>query len=479
MLPRSLRPAWLPPAFALAASVGGAAVFTLIAYRFSPLVALAVPIVVAAVSVILARPTLGIYLAVLTAPLESFNLSSGGVANFSPPQILLILTGASAAAHMLTSAHRRAFASAHVAFAALIVVASTGILFAPQSFTVAKFVVMWSVFLALSVWIAGADRHTRGMLLLAIAVSGAVLGLVGVLHGGTQELVAGGARATNRASGGFTSPNTFGAYLVMTLPVALVMSLRGSSALRLPMLGAAGLIFAGVVLSLSREAFIGAAAALAVLLLWAEFRRLFTGLLVVLALVTAFNLNPLLNSQQLTVVQQRLGTIGSSQEKSTNPRVRIWRTTPRIIADHLVLGVGEGNYVLVAAQYGLYDLDGSVIPHAHDILLTVGAEMGLAGLAVFLWFLAAVARAARAALARRRTPDFPFVLGLVASLTGLFALGVFDYVLRTDVVMALVMLEVGLIVRYARLREEEAAAPESGREGAARGAQPAIVATTT
>lgn len=477
-MPRSQRPGWLPVTFALAGALSGAALFTLIAYRFSPFVALGLPLSVAAVSVIFARPTLGIYLAVLAAPLESFNLSSGGVANLSPPQILLILTGASAAAHMLLSRRRRNFGAPHVAFAALIAVAATGIVFAPESFTVAKFVVMWSVFLALSVWITTAERHELRALLPVIAVSGGILGLVAVLHGGSQELVGGGTRAINRAEAGFTSPNTLGAYLVMTLPVALVLSLRGPSALRLPMLGAAGLTFAGVVLSLSREAFIGAAVTLAVLLLWAEFRRLFTGLLVVLALFTAFNLNPLLHSQQFTVVQQRLGTIGSSQEKSTNPRIRIWRTTPSIIADHFVLGVGEGNYQLVAPQYGLYDVDGSVIPHAHDILLTVGAEMGLVGLAVFVWFLGTVVRAARAALRPRRTPEFPLVLGVVASLAGLFALGVFDYVLRTDVVMALVMLEVGVLAGYARLAREDSGGRAQATGGAAPGAQPAIVALT-
>jgi len=475
---RTLRPALLPAAFALATGLAGAVVFTLVAYRFSPLIAAGLPLAIATLGVIFTRPTLGIYLAVLAAPLETLNLSSGGVANLSPPQILLILTAASVAAHMALSRRHREASPPHLAFAALIAVAATGLFFASHSFTVAKFVVMWCVFLSLSLWMAAGSRRELRTLLLVIAISGGVLGLVAVLHGGSQELVAGGTRAINRASAGFTSPNTFAAYLVMTLPVALVMSLRGPSALRPAMLTAAGLAFAGVVLSLSREAFIGAAVALAVLLLWAEFRRLFIGLLVVLALVTAFNLNPLLHSQQLTVVQQRLGTIGSSQEKSTNPRIRIWRTTPSIIADHFVLGVGEGNFEYVAAGYGLYDVDGSVIPHAHDILLTVGAEMGLVGLAVFVWFLGTVTRTARAALRPRRTPEFPLVLGVVASLAGLFALGVFDYVLRTDVVMALVMLEVGVLAGYARLAQEDSGGRAQATGGAAHGAQPAIVALT-
>ncbi len=448
---RSLRSAWLPPAVALAAAVLGAAAYTLIAYRFSPIVALAVPFGLAAVAAIFWNPTLGIYVSLLAVPLEFLRFRAGGAAKLSPAEIVLLLSGASAVGHMLLSAERRRLGAPHVAFGALLAVVAAGVVFAEKPSTVAKSVVMWSMLLALSVWVASADRRELRTLLAVIGGVGGIVGLIAVLHGGSQELVAGGSVVTNRAQAGFDQPNLLAFFLVLALPVALVTGMRGAALVRLPLLLATGLAFAGLLLTLSRGGIIGTAVALVVLLLWTAFRRVFAGLLVLLVIFAALNANPLAKSTEVSVVQQRLATIVGGQETTTNPRIGIWKKTPSIVADHFVLGVGVGDYSVVAPRYGLVALDGSPYEHAHNLFLTFAAETGLVGLAAFVWFVVAVARTALSTLGRRTASDFPLALGLVAALTGLLATGMTDYPLRANVVMALIMLEVGALVGYARV----------------------------
>jgi len=462
VIARSLRAAWLPPAVALAAVVFGAAAYTLVAYRFSPLVALALPFGLAAVSAIFANPTLGIYVALLAVPLEFLRFRAGGAANLSPSELVLLMSGASAAGHMLISDRRRRLAAPHVAFAVLVVVVAAGVVFAEKPSTVAKSVAMWSMLLALSVWVASADRRELGTLLAVIGAVGGVVGLIAVLHGGSQELAAGGSVATNRAQAGFDQPNLLAFFLVLALPVGLVAGMRGPPLRRLPLLVATGLAFAGLLLTLSRGGIIGTAVALLVLLFWTTFRRVFVGLLVLLAIFAAVNANPLAKSTEVSVVQQRLATIGGGQETTTNPRIRIWKQTPSIIGDHFVLGVGVGNFPVVAPRYGLVDPEGLPYEHAHNLFLTFAAETGLIGLAAFVWFVVAIARTAISTLGRRAASEFPLALGLAAALTGLLATGMTDYPLRTNVVMALIMLEVGALVAYARLMRDDAEPPDAG-----------------
>jgi hypothetical protein len=64
----------------------------------------------------------------------------------------------------------------------------------------------------------------------------------------------------------------------------------------------------------------------------------------------------------------------------------------------------------------------------------------------------------------RWIPDYGLALGVVAGLAGLFANSMTDYPLRANPVMALLMLEVGAVLAYARL-----AGPANEREAWADG----------
>ncbi len=82
-------------------------------------------------------------------------------------------------------------------------------------------------------------------------------------------------------------------------------------------------------------------------------------------------------------------------------RVDFWRAALRAFQSHPVFGVGVGQYYAVSGMY----LDPGIVatyPHenAHNNLLQILAELGLAGLLPFMWLLAAAGRRVAAGIGK-------------------------------------------------------------------------------
>ena len=338
---------------------------------------------------------------------------------------------------------------AHVAFGVLICISAVGVVFAPDYPVVLRIVLMWSAFLLLSIYTAAASSEQLRWLFVAIAVSGSILALLALTSGQTIELRGGGATATNRAQASFAHPAVLAFFLVLALPCAICLSLADRAWLRLPMLVASGVMLAGLMLTLTRGAIIGAAVSLAVLLWLPRFRLLAATLLAGMLIFGATNLTPLLSSPQASVVATRLSTVTGS-EIQTNPRLRIYRGAPEMVIDHPLFGIGAGNFSKVSPLYGLRDLGGDTFEHAHDLPLTIAVETGLLGLVALLVFLVGLGWEATAILAWRRTPAFTLAMAPVAAIAGLLASSVTDYPLRTNLIMALFMIQAGALIAFAR-----------------------------
>jgi O-antigen ligase len=100
-------------------------------------------------------------------------------------------------------------------------------------------------------------------------------------------------------------------------------------------------------------------------------------------------------------------------------RLSIWRDTLRMVADHLVLGVGPGSFYTALPAY---HPAAHIVPHAHNQYLHVLAEYGLLGLIAFLFLLRHALHAARRGAAhlvhdeQRRAPFHAAVTALAAAL---------------------------------------------------------------
>ena len=448
------------PVAATAAVAAASALCVLIAYVASPAIAIALPVVGAILAAILVQPMVGVYLAVLAAPLESHRI--GGDSGFSPSELLFLAAAASTALHAVVSRRLRWPPDpAHLAFIGLLIVVAMGAVVAVDAFAVLKVVVMWSAFLVVSMLVASASRPQLRGLLLAIALCGAILGGMAIPNAGQLELVGGGSVAAGRAAAGFTSPNFLGFFLVLVLAPTVALTLRARGLARLPLAAATGLALAGLVLTLSRSAIIGAVVSVVVMLLLPSFRRAGAVVLALVAVAVAVDGRVIEGTREVSIVRDRLATF--QQERHTNPRLQIYRAAPTIIGAHPILGIGEANFPTTSAEYGLRDIGGDVFQHAHSLPLTVAIETGLVGLCVFVAFLVAVARAMLRALRSRWRDDRALALGLAAALTGFFVASLADYPLRAHVIMGVAMLEIGAIVAYARYAS---AGPPATRSGA-------------
>ena len=429
--------------------------WTLVVYQFSLAAGVLLAVGGVVLVAVLARPLIGVYLALLAMPLEQIGLQAG-TADVTPAKLLLVFTGMAAAAHFVYGVRQARAHLALIAFGVLVLFGLLGLTVTEDPLTTIKILGQWGAYLFVALYIATCDAAQLRRVLICLALAAGVMGALALTTFGDQRIVAGGQAALGRARAGFNHPANLAFFLVLAMAPALALAFRARPALRVPM-GAAGLLcIAGIMLSLTRGAIIGAAAALLVMLLWGEFRRVALALLAVLMVFGAFNLRAIERAPETRVIAERLSTITEAQPSQDNLRLKIWEKTPRMVADHPIFGVGAGNFVNVSPRYNVVDVWGLPFLHGHNVLLTIAAEFGLIGLALFLWFAGAVLyEAARVVLRHRGRPSFPYALALAASLAGLFVNGLTDYPPGTLVIMGTLMIVVGTFLGYVRVLASE------------------------
>ncbi|HTR72704.1 MAG TPA: O-antigen ligase family protein [Solirubrobacteraceae bacterium] len=437
----------LPWAIGGLAAATFAAIDVELAYKVSPVVALGLPIAIVATVYFFYRPMVGVYVALLCVPAEALNLSFGSF-GLTPTKALLLLVGGVVFLRFLLSGTIGRPHPAYIAFLLGQAVTILGLLVAKDTFTVIKIWVTWSAFLAVSMLVASAEARQIKVIFYCLCVGGAILALESLSHGTSQTLVNGGRAATDRAQGSFTHPAQLAFWLLLSISPTLILAMIARPGLRAPVLGAAALSIAALLLTLTRGAVVGFAGSLLVLLSWARFRRFALALLAIAAIYTAVNFETIAHSREISVVTTRISTV-SEGASAGGERLLIWKTTPSIIAGHPLLGVGAGNFPKISLEYGLSE-DGLPFQHAHDLLLTVAAERGLIAAGLLIWFLVAIAKTGIDAIRDRRGELYPYALGLCAALFGLFLDSFVDYPPGQDAVMGTLMIEVGALIALER-----------------------------
>lgn len=442
-----------PVAWALAfAPLGALAV--LLADRTHPAVPIAAFFGVGAVLLAYTRPLLALLAAIALVPLEVFAIPLGGI-GLSPSEMLFVVTALVWAVSRL-AAGRAPWVSSPVSWPLLLLwlAALPGLAVAQQPDGVLRFMLFWGCFLLLFALIASeADRDSIRTLLFGLAVVGAIVAAAAVVGsaGTQQELSATGDVATGRARGAFGSPNILGTFLAMTLPLAVLAALEGRWR-RAPLaIAAVGLIFAALALSLSRGGIFAAAGALLMMLAWPPVRRLATVGVVLLVGVTVVNANPLGDVRQVQVVLDRVQSVRLQSASSTDQRTLIYSETPRMIEDHLLTGVGALNYPNVAPRYGIVEpRSGATFEHAHNIALTIGAELGLIGVIALAWLLVALVRLVPRVCGRGAGAGRGIGLAVTGGLLAVALQGVIDFTLRSNVIAAVTFVLLGAFAALAR-----------------------------
>jgi len=433
-----------------------AVAWALAAYALGVTAAIGLALALAVAALVAYAPTAGVCLAVLAAPVD-YLAAAGSGASFSltPSEAIVFLTAASAAVRLATTITLSRIPTALYLFGALVVISVAGFFVAVETFTVTRLVINWIAFGIIALYVSQLRLRAALTVALSLAVSGGILGLMSLGNLSELESVAGGAIVSGRAAASFAHPTSLALFLMMSFPLAFAFGLRGPRRLRLPMLGMAALGLFGLVLTQTRGSIIGAGLALAwMMLAWAPFRRLALAALAVMAALVVLNVGSISNNKSVDVVSERLSTLTLNSEG--DQRLEIWAAVPHIVADHPLLGVGQGNFPAVSPSYGVTDVGGIPFDHAHDLFFNVASELGLPALLVLVLLIGSLFAASHRARRDRAGPVYPFAVATSASLLGLLVNSVTEYPLRQNLVMTSIMIVIGLLLAFERASREPA-----------------------
>jgi O-antigen ligase len=219
-------------------------------------------------------------------------------------------------------------------------------------------------------------------------------------------------------------------------------------------------VAAGIVLSLSRGAWVGVALACAAMMAgWSDTsRRLLpwiTGFVLVVVLLAGSGLLPIGWSERLTAVMANLGVFDASSVDVTPEnfavveRMAHWQAAWQMFLEHPLLGVGAGNY---PAAYERYSLPGWSEPlgHAHNYYLNVAAESGVLGVVAIMLLIGSIYLALATGLKRSEPRSFQraVLVGLSGSFVVFTVHNLFDNLLVHGMPLQIGLL-MGLVVQNA------------------------------
>jgi len=403
-----------------------------------------------AVLAILLEPRLGVLLVIPAVPFGSLASVRVGVTNVGAAEVLIALTLAAWLMRMIAQREVRwtwpPLALPSVAFLGVLLLSSLQARSLEYSL---KEILKWIEVLALYSFVANEfDQKWARRLVAVLLVTGAAAALQGIyqflFQVGPEGFVLFG--RFMRAYGTFEQPNPYGGYLGLTLPLAVgflavwILPTAGRVTGRwlAGAVAAGALMAAALVMSWSRGAWLGFAAAVASMVT-AVAARSGRAAVIVLVLVTLMAYVVLVGGLGLPPsLAQRLGDflpyvsltdVRGVEVTDANfavlERMAHWQAALDMWTDHPWLGVGAGNYEAAYASYAL-PLWPLALGHAHNYYLNIAAETGAVGLAVYLLlWVAAVAAAWRAA---RRSSGWSLAasLGILGVVVHLSAHNFFD-----------------------------------------------------
>jgi O-antigen ligase len=223
----------------------------------------------------------------------------------------------------------------------------------------------------------GGDETLQRRIAWVLAVTAAIAAGLGVANyfNGSQQY----------AQLPYSNQNDFAFILATSLP--LMFWLLGERGLRrLVVLPPIGLVFGGILLSLSRGTLVGLVAGLAYLLI-TDRRRL---QLAFVAGAVGFVAAALLVHSNPQRFQSALFAKEQIASENVTTRFEAWGAAARLMADNPLLGVGPGNFQFHYNQETGRPVGTLLLTVAHDAYLDIGAELGVFAMLLFILYLVVV-----------------------------------------------------------------------------------------
>ncbi|MEW6322931.1 MAG: O-antigen ligase family protein [Acidobacteriota bacterium] len=276
-----------------------------------------------------------------------------------------------------------------------------------HSFTDAKQLVLFLIVPVVYDLARGARARTVVTVLVTIGAASALIGLV-------QYAILDFDNLGRRVQGTLSHWMTYSGTLMLVICAAVARLLYDSRD-RLWAAAVLPALVAGLVITFTRSAAVGAAAGVGVLLLSRDFR-----LLAVLPIVVAGII-----AVAPPALSDRVYSIIDMNDPTNRDRVAMLQSGVAMVTDYPLTGVGPD---MVAQVYEHYRAPGAVNatnPHLHNVPMQIAAERGLPALVAWTWFVVSAVVGLLALLRRSRHKALAAAgLGAVAAM---LTAGLFEY----------------------------------------------------
>jgi len=247
----------------------------------------------------------------------------------------------------------------------------------------------------------------------AVTIVAAVLGIYGIFqYNGIDFYFITNSLAGQRVSGLFGNPGYFAGYIILPLSLAISLFLVSKNRKRKILL-LIGILAMGTtfIVTFTRSSYLALGISsifMFLLFLLArgkifikENKRIFISLLIVIILAVFLFIIPTPLNKPDTAISQvkgRISITGITNAFSSGRRITIWKFTALMIKDRPILGSGIGTFkyndLRYQAKFFEQGDNRTIYPYgfaekAHNEYLQLWAELGIIGLAIFLWLMIA------------------------------------------------------------------------------------------
>ena len=315
------------------------------------------------------------------------------------------------------------------------------------------------------------NEHQINRLLTTLLIISSLLGIYGIFqYNGIDFSFWKANVGRNQVFGLFGNVNYFAEYMIVPLPLAISLFFATRNRIHKILLLVGILTMGGsLILTFTRGSYlaIGISSLFMFFLYLAsrgksfikEHKKIFILILTLIILVTfLFTLpNPLNKSGTvISKIKSRISISQFTKGSSLKRRIAIWKFTGMMIKDHPLLGSGIGifkynslNYQAKLFNQGenrrLYPY--GIADKVHNEYLQLGAEIGLLGLGIFLWFIITYFNYG-IKLLKRLKDEYKqgIVIGLMGGVVAVLIDAVFGFPLHLSATLVLFWLFIGLVV---------------------------------
>ncbi|QGU94997.1 hypothetical protein GOM49_07755 [Clostridium bovifaecis] len=176
------------------------------------------------------------------------------------------------------------------------------------------------------------------------------------------------------------NPNSLGAFLALTVFPLIALTIYEEARIKkLLYAGSTLIILSNIILSMSRNTWLGILIGLVLIVIMYNWKG-------IILLILGGGISLIIPQ-----VRHRIKDFSSILE---DPRIKMWKIAVKMIKDHPVLGVGNGNYTVLYGdyikkypqlKYGIY----TEFP-SHNSYLKIQSELGIPGISVFILMLLSI-----------------------------------------------------------------------------------------